>query len=220
MSSAKTKTKRFGIGLLFILLLAVGAPQKSSFADDVVLEKPRARQGYYVGVGGYAVGSVSWDADKERLGPWPGVTGGLRLGQALAPWIDLGLHISGGRAFGGDFDATLFRLSLEAQLHPWRDLAVRLGIGAGATDVYPTRSGVEDDVIGRFGDNYILAVAWDFFPFHKGGSGGFALTPVVGAQVGPGGDFTTLNGFIGVEITWWSGLSKDQLELSPEEAFQ
>jgi hypothetical protein len=46
------------------------------------------------------------------------------------------------------------------------------------------------------------------------------LSPVLTIEVGPDPGFTTTAMWLGLEISWWSGLSRDKLELPVGEAYE
>ena len=49
---------------------------------------------------------------------------------------------------------------------------------------------------------------------------GFAITPVVQARFIPGEDIKSALALFGVELGWWSGLPRNQLELPDSEAYR
>jgi hypothetical protein len=111
------------------------------------------------------------------------------------------------------------RLSIEAQIRPVAPLAIRLYGGFGVTDPYRRVHGAEK-LIGRVGGTYGVAVGWDFFPAHDPRrSGGLAVTPFVWFEGSPDPNFATVTGGIGIEITFWTGLAKNELVLPDDEAF-
>ena len=166
-----------------------------------------------------ALGGGYEHEDERWQGSWAGPTGALRGGQRINDWLDLGLSIGAGAAFEQQYWALIGHLSLEAQFRPIDALFIRPSVGFGFADVTRRVKGVEK-VIGQIGGAYSLAVGYDLFPDQKRRSGGLAITPVMGLEVGPGEALTSLTGWIGLEITWWTGLPRDQLVLDDEEAYR
>lgn len=196
----------------FAFLIASGA------AAAQELEPPRPRQGYYISLGAYGVGALSHDRLDGWLGGMAGPGGSLRLGEALLDWLDLGVGFAAAGAFDEQYVALVGHVALEAQLRPVEPLFVRLSAGFGFTDFTRRQKGIERP-LGRIGGSYAAAVGWDFFPGHDGSSGGLAIAPVIWFEAGPGEEFTTLVGGIGIEISWWTGLPREQLDLPLDEAF-
>ena len=162
------------------------------------------------------------DENLGWLGPQLGPLGAVRMGQAVTPMLDLGIALSAGAGYDSDRGAVLGRFGLEAQLRPIPALEsrfVRGGVGFGLTDVFDRKDKLAS-VPGRTGAAYVAALGYDFFPGRNPGrSGGFSLTPVIGLEAGPAAGFSSLAGWIGLEIGWWTGLPKSELELPLEEAY-
>jgi hypothetical protein len=215
--TAKSDTRRNVILATAALIAGLLLTTRAARAQD--LEPPRPRQGYYIGL---AMNGVVWsghDSSEGWRGPWFGPTGALRAGQQLFHWLDLGLSIGVGAAFDSDYYALPGHVSIEAQLRPIDALFIRTSVGFGFADVTRRVKGIEK-VIGQAGGAYSLAVGYDFFPGQGDRSGGLSITPVVGIEVGPGDPLTTLTGWIGIELSWWTGLPRDQLVLPEEEAYR
>lgn len=199
------------------VLTALFMVARGSAAQD--LTRPAPHQGYYLALGGYGQAVFAHEGDGGWRDPWFGGTGDLRLGQAIFDWFDLGIGLGAGAVYEDAYRAVLGHVSLETQLRPSDLLFIRLGIGMGFADVTRTQKGIEK-VVGRFGADFTVAVGYDFFPGHKGQSGGFAITPVVGFTAGPGDILGTYGVFVGIEISFWTGLPKDQLDLPMDEAYR
>ncbi len=204
----------FFIGLGALVFIAIHRP-----AQGQELQLPGPHQGYYFSLGAHGLINTNQNEESGTLGPWPGITGSLRLGQALAPWLDLGLDIGMGSSFDKEYYTLLGHLGLSAQLRPWEPLFFRLGIGFGATDFSRRQDGL-DKVTGQAGGWYALAVGYEIFHRQRGCSGGLSLTPIVGIDVGPGDPTSSFNAWAGIELTWWTGLPKNQLELPVEQAYE
>lgn len=199
-----------------IAAIVVGA--FASKASAQTLEAPRARQGYYLTAGLGALGSLANDKGRDR-GPWLGNVTTLRAGQLVTSRFGLGLDIEFGGATHEGRTAQLAGLAIEGNVALAGNLALRGLAGFGvlalrhkSEEGYGTR--------GTSGGFYGVAASYDFFPWHKRLSGGWSITPVVEMRVLPG---ETVKGYVGsfaLEIGWWSGLPKNQLELSPDEAWK
>lgn len=211
------------MGGVRIPLLAIGVAAiilaAGSRARAQELVPPGPHQGYYIALGGYGQAIFAHEKDGGWRDPWLGGTGDLRLGQAIFEWLDLGIGLGAGAAYEEGYRVTVGHVYLEAQLRPTDLFFLRLGIGMGFADVTRTESGI-DEVVGRFGADFTIAAGYDFFPGHKGQSGGFAITPVVGFTAGPGEILGAYGVFVGIEISFWTGLPKDQLDLPMDEAYQ
>jgi hypothetical protein len=153
------------------------------------------------------------------MGPWPGVGGELRMGQAILSWLDFGISAAVIGTFEERWTAMHGRLSIEAQFRPVEPLAIRIYGGFGVTDPYRRLQGAPK-LVGRVGGTYGAAIGWDFFPAHDPKrSGGFAVTPFVWFEGSPDPNFATVMGGVGIEITFWTGLAKNELILPDDEAF-
>ena len=207
------------VPLLLLLSTLPAQAQEQEAEAGSLLEPPRPRQGYYFSLG--AVGAMAGHEVRERgwLGPWPGAGGGLRLGQAILPWLDLGIGAAVVGTFEERFAAVHGRLSIEAQLRPAGPLAIRLYGGFGVTDPYRRIAGAPK-LTGRVGGTYGIAVGWELYPARDPKrSGGLAVLPYVWFEGSPDPGFATVMGGVGIEITWWTGLPRNELDLPDDEAF-
>ena len=201
------------------ILLLAALPARAQEGAGTLLEKPKPRQGYYLSLG--AAGAISYHDARHQgwLGPWPEVGGALRVGQAILPWLDVGLDIGASGAFEKKWTAVLARLAIEAQIRPVGPLFIRLYGGFGATDVSRRVHGAAK-ITGRVGGTYGVAVGWELYPGHDPRrSGGLAVAPFVFFEASPDSTFASLAVGVGFEITWWTGLSKNELVLPDDEAF-
>jgi hypothetical protein len=215
--------KRTPVGPLRALLastLAVWLLTAVGTANAQELSPPRPHQGYYIGLGAYGVAGAHHDRVDGWTGAMFGPGGSLRMGEALLPWLDLGIGFAASGIYDEQYVALVGHVSLEVQVRPVEPLFVRASVGFGFTDFTRRESGV-DKPLGRIGGSYGVAVGWDFYPAHdEGDSGGLAISPVVWFEAGPSDEFTTLAGGIGIEISWWTGLPREQLDLPVDEAFE
>lgn len=214
---ARAKTRRLEtLAASALLAAALVAPERAAGQE---LVEPRARQGYYLTLAVHGVAAGVHDAEVGWRGPQLGPVGELRLGEAIADWLDLGVAFGVGAVYDDDYRLLVGHVSLEAQLRPVGPLFVRLAVGVGFTGIERRRAD-PPDLLGRFGDAYRVAAGWELTPFYdEGESGGFAVAPLVWFEAGPGAEFTALLGGVGLEITWWTGLAKNELDLPFDEAY-
>lgn len=212
--------------LLFPAVLALSTafvcPQVR--AQDL-LEPPRPRQGYFIAFGLQGGVNQTWDAgEKLRLTPGSGFD--LRLGQLLTRRFGLALQINsgGGTSGSGDDKKTLgtFGLGFEAQWELAPNLAVRGDIGLGVISLLE-KGDPEDEKEkqrGGVGAAYGLGLGYDWYPGVKRKTGGWAVTPVANARFIPGGTLKTFVASVGVQMTYWTGLPRNQLDLPDGEAYK
>lgn len=200
----------------FVGVAAVGLTP-APVARAQVLELPEARQGYFLSVGPHFTMSKVW-MDNEHYGVWPGYELGLHFGQMVTRRFGLGLQVHNGAGKGDAQTAATFGLELEAQ---WA-LRPRLAIHASAgVDTFSVRAdtGKDKSLRGTAGSGYALGLSYSWFFTHRL-SGGWALTPRLDVRLVPGSDTKVLVGVVGLEIAWWSGLPRNQLELPASEAYK
>jgi len=192
-----------------LLLLAAGTARA-----EELLERPRPRQGYYLALGAYSSVVVGRE-DAKTQGPMVGYGASLNLGQLLKPRLGLGLAIDLGGGSGGGQSSRFFGLGLAGQVELATNLALHASVGLGVVSVEDPE---DEDISGVTSAAYTLGVTYDWFPWSRG-SGGWAITPSVFVRAVPGGDsaFVTL---VGVRVTRWTGLPRNQLELPPDEAYR
>jgi hypothetical protein len=199
---------------LCVLALA-HIPARNANAEEPVL--PAGRQGYFLGLG--LVQDAVFARDHGRdLRTVFAQGAALRLGQMVTQRFGLGLHINGASGANDDWRFTLGGLQLDAQVLLWRALALHVGVGAGGIRATDQRQSNAENT-GTGGGFYSAAVAYDFFPWHTPGeSGGLALVPVAEASWLPG-NFSAWSINLGLQVVWWTGLSKSRLLLSDEAAY-
>lgn len=186
---------------------------------EVTLEPPRPSQGHYVGLMLAGVTAMAWDDDRGYRAPSFGVVGNLRLGQSVTRWLDLGIVFSFGQTFGDPARSLKYGgLRVQAQLYPVSRVFVRTGFGfLSAKGQDPN-----DDAFVRrsFGSVLELGIGAHLFLSDRNESGGWVLSPVFSAEVGPDPGLTTLTLALGLELSWWSGLRRDQLDLPIDRAYE
>jgi hypothetical protein len=207
-----TRAATAGITLAVVL---AAAPSPAAAAD--LLEPPRPRQGYYFALGYSFALNKNWEGDKT-WGVWPGTELKIRMGQLVTRRFGLGLQIHTGGAAGQGQQSAFGGLTMEGQFEVAHNLAVYGGIGVDVVSL--TSQHMEDKTTrGAVGSGYYLGTSYDWF-FTKRLTGGWAVAPTIEARLVPG---TTATGFIavvGVQIVYWTGLPKNQLDLPPGEAFK
>jgi hypothetical protein len=207
--------------LITLALLTAGAllcaAARPAAAQE--LEPPRPRQGYYVSLGLYGMTSQVWEKG-STLGPWGGFGGSFRFGQLVTRRFGLGLSVENGSTSGSGQKAGITALGLEANWELLHNLAVRGGVGIGFVSLHDPSNPDESATRGVTGSWYSLGVAYDFFPMKKRLTGGPSITPTVQARFVPGGDTSAFVAYFGVELGWWTGLPRNQLELPDAEAWK
>src|SRR5688572_16747792 len=111
--------------LVVLALLSVSAP---ALAQDVQLQLPRPRQGYWLGAALRMDGSYIVE-NGDSLGVWNGGGGGLRLGEMLTPALGVGLVFDFSGTSNKKETASLIGIMLEGQWEIIEDLSLRGGGG-------------------------------------------------------------------------------------------
>jgi hypothetical protein len=202
--------------LLLACLCAVTAATSPGRAQT--LEAPRGRQGYYLGLGGHGALSRSWEEGRADSLGFGGV-GTLRLGQKVGRRLGFGLQIDMGSSAGDGQRATLGGLSMAAQWELVGNLAVHGGVGIGFVSLDDTRI-TDEDTRGGGGAYYLLGASYDWFPRRQRLTGGWSLAPTVQVRLLPGDDLTAGALFAGIDLLYWSGLPRHQLDLPHGQAYQ
>jgi len=199
--------------LVSAVLVASGALAAGT-ASAQELDAPRQRQGYYVSGGFHA--AINYNRDEgEGLGPWNGFGTTIRMGQLLTPRLGLGLQIDVSGASGDGKTASLIGLGVSGQVEVARNLAVHAGIGLGILSLDdPDR----DELRGGYGAAYSLALTYDWFMGNRR-SGGWAITPGIRLRAVPSDTIDAFAALAGVELSYWSGLPRNQLALPDSEAY-
>lgn len=206
--------------LTFAVALGLGLVPRGARADEAgdsqsLLEEPRSRQGYWVGVGVSGVGAQLWENGKDR-GIYGGYTGTFRIGQLITQRLGLGMLVEyiGGVGKGSD-KGSIGGLTLEGSALVWRDLSVHAGFGVGFVMVKDPNA-LDTSLRGGGGSYMLLGASYDIFPFKKRLTGGWAVTPVIDLRVMPDGNIKFLAVMAGLQMTWWSGLPSNMLRLPDE----
>jgi hypothetical protein len=203
--------------LILSALLAVGP--RAARAQALDLEPPRHRQGYYLSFGIY--GAATQAVEKgDSLGPWLGYGQALRAGQLITRRFSLGIALEGASTRGGGQTSASTALALEAGFVIAGNLALRGGAGVGFMQLKNPNDHTESALRGAGGSYFALGASYDRFVGQKRLTGGLALTPVVQARYIPGSDTTGIIMFVGVDLSYWTGLPLNQLDLPPSEAWR
>jgi hypothetical protein len=204
---------RAGRALLMLAAVLAATP-----ASAQTLETPRGRQGYYLGLGLHGMANHAWD-DGDGLGVWGGSAFTLRFGQLLTRRFGLGLQIFSGGTTKGQQQASVFGLEIESQWELAWDLALHGGVGLGVLSL-DDKSDPDEGLRGTVGAGYFLGLSYDFWPRRKRLTGGLAVTPMVQVRGIPGDSGAALMALFGVQVAWWTGLPREQLELPDSEAYK
>jgi len=211
-------------GLAFVL--ALGAARASLAQDSgesgdarSLLEMPRARQGYWIGFGFYGIASNLIE-DGHDHGIYSGWGYTFRIGQLITERLGLGLlYESAGSIMGSikkkNDKGGLGGLILEGNATLWRNLSAHGGFGIGYIYV-SDKTALDTSLRGGAGSYLTLGLMYDFFPWRKRLTGGWAITPTLDFRVMPDGNIHAYTFLAGVQLIRWSGLSDNMLIL-PEE---
>jgi len=200
------------------VVLGAAPVARADAPEAIVLEKPRHRQGYYLALGNYALVTQTWEKG-DSLGTWVGTGVTIRMGQMMTRRFGLGLQIDFGASSDGPQHASVTGLSMAAQWELLRNFAVHGGVGLGVLQLTDDRD-PDAELRGAVGSGYFLGLSYDWFPFKRRLTGGFAVTPMVQARLIPGEDVKGMVYLFGVDLTWWTGLPNNQLDLPAAEAFK
>jgi hypothetical protein len=209
------------VGLLVVagLLASQAVAPRVARAQAMDLEPPRRRQGYYLSFGLYGAATQAFEKG-DSLGPWVGYGQALRAGQLVTRRLSLGIAIEGAATRGDGQKASSTALALEAGFVIVGNLALRGGGGVGFLQLKNPKDPTESSTRGAGGSYFSLGASYDLFIGQKRLTGGLALTPVVEARYIPGNDTTGLIMFVGLDLTYWTGLPLNQLDLPPSEAWR
>jgi hypothetical protein len=199
------------VSLAALVALAGGATRP---VRAQTLEQPRARQGYWIGLGSVGVASYLTEEGKNR-GVYTGYGFTFRVGQLLTERLGLGLLVEIGTLKKGSDKGMVGGLTLEGSATLWRGLSAHTGLGLGFVDL-TDQSSQDKSLRGGAGSYFLLGTSYDFFPWRRRLTGGWALTPTVDFRVMPDGNIHAYTMFAGLQVVWWSGLPRQMLIL-PEE---
>ena len=180
------------------------------------LEAPRSRQGYYIGGGLH--GSVQHNRDDDgSLGMYRGYAMAFRMGQLLTPRFGLGFAFDVGAGTHDDDTSSTIGLGHAGQVVLARNLAQHAGVGLGVVSI-TEKVGDDEELRGTYGSAYTVGLTYDWF-IRPCWTGGIALTPTLQLRALPGDPIDSYAMMFGLEITRWTGLPRNQLDLPPSQAF-
>lgn len=209
-----SKLAALSLGLVALMPIRPAHAQTTT-----ALDKPSPRQGYYLSAGLHATSQFIWK-DSDAQGARSSIGNTLRLGEMLTSRFGLGLLIGFTNADTAEDTAFMGGLSLEGQARVWRNLAVHAATGLGFVQLTEKNPVNPDDASeGVGGAMYTLGVSYDFFPYRKALSGGLSLSPTLRMHYIPGDALDGLAVFAGLDVIWWTGIPKNQLDLPPDRAF-
>lgn len=196
---------------------ATTANEQTAAPRDRSLEKPSPRQGHYIAVGLHGTAATANDPDRGRRGPAFGTGFSLRLGERITERLDLGLAVAYA-SVGGDNPWTFGRLTVHGQGYVTEKTFVHAGFGFGAAG--GTDPEDPDFSRGRFGDVYTVGAGHNFYLTDKERSGGWIVSPVITAEYGRDDKFPNAGLWVGIEISRWWGIPRNQLDLDFDEAYK
>jgi len=188
-----------------------GAPGRT------LLTKPSPRQGHYLALGLHLASGLADDDDRGRRGPSFGEGISLRMGERITPRFDVGIAFAYARV-RGDNPWSFGRLTVHGQAYVREHWFAAAGFGFGAAG----GDDPEDPEFGRgsYGDVYTVGVGRNIYLSDASKSGGWIVTPVVTAEYSRDSEFANSAVWLGVEISHWFGVSRDQLDLDISEAYK
>jgi hypothetical protein len=194
------------------------APAPNAPAPSAELEDPEPSQGHFIAVGFHGISAMAFDENRGTRKPTFGQAVSLRLGESVTDWLSLSLAFALGSTYGKPRDSlSLGRFGIDSQWYFSERWFVRAGLGA--IDVRGPDPEDHDLTRGRYGDFYLAGVGCDLYLSDATQSGGWVITPMLSADLGPDSEFTTMSLSLGVELSWWTGLSRDKLRLPTPEAY-
>jgi hypothetical protein len=205
-------------GLTVLLLLA------SQTQSEVELVAPKARQGFFLGLG---LRSAFMGANADPIGDLGLLQGGLfnfHFGQMVNNLYGFGMGLELGGGQNEQWATGMGGLTVSFHLAPFDiNIAFHAAVGPAFVSVIRKDEAAkrEDDPEGAYGALYVLGVTYDWFPWHDPGeSGGFAITSFVEGRFFPTGDIMAGGIFAGVELSYWFGFGKNRLALEAEDAYK
>jgi hypothetical protein len=215
------KRNRWLLAVTAASVAALCAVLPSAAARAQNLEAPRHRQGYYIAVGYQLGGAKIWE-DNESWDVWRGGDFSIRMGELLTRHFGLGLQLLHvGSAAGQGQHATTGGLGLEAQWEVASNLAIVGEVGFDVITLSTTTKTATSSSSSRgtFSSGYALGLSYDWFPGNRL-TGGWSLAPIGQVRLVPGNSTQALIGTVGVQICYWTGRPRNQLDLPPDKAFQ
>lgn len=200
------------------LLLPRPASAQSPPPPQVELEEPSPRQGHFISAGAYGIGAMGWDESRGTRDPTFGQGFTLRLGESITRWLSLSLTAGFGFTYGAKRDKlSLIRFGVSTQWYFTERWSFQAAFGATNGQGPDPQEHAKNR--SRYGAFALAGVGYDFYLSNNARSGGWLVTPVVAVDVGPASKLTTSSVWVGVELSYWTGLSRDKLRLSTPNAY-
>lgn len=185
---------------------------------SVQLEAPEPSQGHFIAVGLHGIGAMAFDENRGTREPTFGQGVTLRVGESLTDWFTLSLAFGLGDTYGKPQDALTFgRFGITSQLYFSERWFLQAGFGAA--NIQGPDPEDHDVSRGRYGDVYLTGIGRNFYISDADQSGGWVFTPLLTAEVGPDSKFTTASLWLGIEFSYWTGLTPDKLDLPLSKAY-
>jgi hypothetical protein len=162
------------------------------------------------------VSAMADDEGRGTRGPSPGYGFTLRMGESVTDSFDLGIAFTWGEV-GGDGDMIFGRLTVHSQYQLGGQFYALGGFGFAGVGGPDHEDPFYDR--GSFGDVYLLGLGRNFYLSDAHTSGGWVLSPVMTVELLPHDGFRTGILWIGLEISSWSGLTRDKLDLPTNQAY-
>lgn len=196
---------------LMLSLLQPGlAAAETILVDDDPPAPPvsKPRGPFFSVMTGFSLGTAT-DEDAVSQGSFTGSALGVRFGESIADWGQIGFEIGGSFGKGEGYEASLGGLALEAGLRPLPEdtpeLLILLGLGLGGGGLTPKGDegpdGTGGGVMYTFGAIYEL----DLVDPERAG---FTLGPSLRVRWTPpqsGSEVTLSTVTLGVELTYYGG---------------
>jgi hypothetical protein len=187
--------------------------------EETALVLPRPNQGLFIGAAVLSAGAFGFDAARPDRKLTSGVAGSLLLGGSVTDWLDLGVGMAYGETFGAEDKRLKFgRMTLHSQWYLNPRWFARLDLGAGSVAGQDPNDARYDR--GGYGEVYSVGVGHNLYLSPATQSGGFVLSPVLGVDVTPSDGLTAVVGWFGLELSYWTGLSRDKLRLPVDRAYE
>jgi hypothetical protein len=194
------------------------APAPDVPVASTELEEPEPSQGHFIALGLYGIGAMAFDESRGTREPTFGQAVSLRFGESVTDWLSLSLAVGVGSTYGERRDTvTLLRFGVTSQWYFTERWFAQAGFGATSAEGPDPED--YDRTRSRYGDFYLTGLGYDFYLSDGTRSGGWVFTPIITADVGPDSKFTTTSLWLGVELSWWSGVSRDKLKLPTTRAY-
>jgi hypothetical protein len=215
MSTTRIQRGALAAGTIVALLTTEVSP---AHAEERDLALPRPNQGLFMSVALLSASAFGFDSERANRALTTGFATNIRLGGSVTDWLDLGVGFAYGETFGSEDHSVAFgRVSLHSQWYLNPRWFARLEVGAGSVAGQDPSDPSYDR--GGYGEVYSAGIGHNLYLSPATQSGGWVLSPVLGADVTPSDGLTAVVAWIGLEVSTWGGLGKDKLRLPFERAY-